>query len=180
MLSGFRSNALFLKRILLFSRRNRTAASAMNPLIFRPLRKPSRFSNIKLSMKWDDKPRSMPRRFSVFVDRKELGRHPFRVMIPLTILVFLSAGSLYYWRSNSIRLTMDGHTRRIFTKAHTLREFFDEQHISLGPMDFATPPPDTPIGSKTAAKITRVTVETRTDTYTETPKVTWQNRTREN
>jgi len=107
-------------------------------------------------------------------------RHPLRIILPLALLLFLSGGSLYYWRSNSVRLTADGRTRRLFTQAHTLHEFIDEQHIPLGPGDFTTPPLDTLIGHNTAVKITRVTVEIRTETATDTPVVRWQTRTRQN
>src|SRR5450755_1533161 len=82
-----------------------------------------------------------------------------RIVLPLTVLLFLSGGSLYFWKSASVRLTADGHTRRLFTKAPNLKEFLQEQHIALGPSDFITPPPETPIGHNTAAKITRVTTE---------------------
>src|ERR1700690_695790 len=86
--------------------------------------------------------------------------HLFRIVLPLAVLLFLSGGSLYCWNSASVRLTADGRTRRVFTKAHDLREFIQEQHFYMGPSDFITPPPETPIGHNTAAKITRVTTET--------------------
>jgi len=85
-------------------------------------------------------------------------RHPIRIVAPLTLLLFLSGGSLYYWRSSSVRLTADGQTRRIFTDAHDIAGFLKEQKIVLGPRDFTTPDLKTPIGHKTAVKITRVTV----------------------
>src|ERR1700694_3691025 len=90
--------------------------------------------------------------------------HILRIILPLTALLFLSGGSLYYWKSTSVRLTADGKTRRIFTKAHTLKEFLDEQQIALGPSDFTTPPLETPMGHNTAAKITRVTTEIEVET----------------
>jgi 3D (Asp-Asp-Asp) domain-containing protein len=107
-------------------------------------------------------------------------RHPLRIILPLTLLLFLSGGSLYYWRSTSVRLTADGQTRRIFTEARDIKTFLAEQHIVLGPMDFTTPPLGTPIGHKTAVKITRVTLETQIAVATGSPVVTWQTRTRQN
>src|SRR5262249_38777978 len=102
------------------------------------------------------------------------------VVLPLAFLLFLSGGSLFYWRSTSVRLTADGQTRRIFTQAHRLDEFLKEQNLSLGPSDFITPPLDTPIGHNTAAKITRVTTEIEIQTSTGTPIVTWQTQNRTN
>jgi 3D (Asp-Asp-Asp) domain-containing protein len=107
-------------------------------------------------------------------------RHPLRIILPLTLLLFLSGGSVYYWRSNSVRLTADGQTRRIFTKAHDIAGFLQEQKMALGPHDFTTPDLGTPIGHKTAVKITRVTIETDIQVSTSPPVTTWQNRTREN
>jgi uncharacterized protein YabE (DUF348 family) len=106
--------------------------------------------------------------------------HVIRIIIPLTVLLFLSGGSLYYWKSSSVRLTDNGKTRRIFTKAHTLKEFLDEEHIALGPSDFTIPPLDTPIGHNTAAKITRVTTEVLMDISTGQAVVRWQTRNRDN
>src|SRR5690348_4963075 len=103
-----------------------------------------------------------------------------RMVVPLTVLLFLSGGSLYYWQSSSVRLSVDGKTRRIFTKAHTLKEFLDEEHIALGPSDFTTPPLDSPIGHNTAAKITRVTTQITVEISTGPPVVRWQIRTRDN
>jgi len=103
-----------------------------------------------------------------------------RFAIWLSILVFLSAGSVFYWRANSVRLTADGKTRRIFTKAHTLKEFLDQEHFTLGPSDFTTPGLDTPIASNTAAKITRVTHEILVEVSTSAAKVSWQTRNRQN
>jgi 3D (Asp-Asp-Asp) domain-containing protein len=98
----------------------------------------------------------------------------------LTLLVFLSGGSFYYWKSTSIRITADGKTRRIFTKAHDLKGFLEEQHITLGPSDFITPQLDSPIGHHTAAKITRVTTDISVSVSTGPAVVTWQTRTRDN
>jgi 3D (Asp-Asp-Asp) domain-containing protein len=106
--------------------------------------------------------------------------HILRIILPLTVLLFLSGGSLYYWKSTSVRLTADGQTRRLFTKAHNLKDFLAEQHIALGPSDFITPPPETPIGHNTAAKITRVTIATSIDISSGPTVVTWQNRNRDN
>jgi 3D (Asp-Asp-Asp) domain-containing protein len=106
--------------------------------------------------------------------------HVIRIILPLTLLMFLSGGSLYYWKSTSVRLTADGQTRRIFTKAPDLKSFLAEQHISLGPSDFTVPPLDAPIGHNTAVKITRVTTEIEAQVSTGSPVVTWQTRTREN
>ncbi len=111
-----------------------------------------------------------------FVSRPYL----FRIILPLTVLVFLSGGSLYYWKSASVRLTADGQTRRLFTKAHTLKEFLEEQRIALGPSDFVTPPLETPIGHNTAAKITRVTTEIFVEVSSGPAVVTWQTRNRDN
>jgi len=94
--------------------------------------------------------------------------------------MFLSGGSLYYWRSTSVRLTADGQTRRIFTSTTTLQGFFQEQHIVLGPSDFTTPPLDSPIGHNTAVKLTRVTTEIQIQISSGTPVVTWQMHTRDN
>jgi 3D (Asp-Asp-Asp) domain-containing protein len=77
-------------------------------------------------------------------------------------------------------LTADGQTRRLFTKAPDLKAFLEEQHVALGPHDFATPAPDTPIGRNTAVKITRVTVDTEVEVSTGEPVTTWQMRTRQN
>jgi 3D (Asp-Asp-Asp) domain-containing protein len=106
--------------------------------------------------------------------------HILRMIAPLTILLFLSGGSLYYWKSTSVRLTADGKTRRIFTMARTLKEFLDRERISLGPSDFMVPALDTPIGHNTAAKITRVTTQILIEVSTGPAVVQWQIRTREN
>ena len=111
---------------------------------------------------------------------EEMRRHPLWIILPLTLLLFLSGGSLFYWRSTSVRLTADGQTRRIFTHAKDLKAFMQEQHIALGPSDFATPPLETPIGHNTAVKITRVTITTHVELSTGPAVVTWQTRTREN
>lgn len=103
-----------------------------------------------------------------------------RIVLPLTLLMFLSGGSVYYWRSTSVRLTADGQTRRIFTKAYDLKGFLAEQRIALGPSDFTTPPLDTPIGHNTAVKLTRVTTEIQVRISSGTPVVMWQTRNREN
>lgn len=107
-------------------------------------------------------------------------KQTLRIVFPLTLLLFLSAGSLYYWRSSSVRLTADGQTRRIFTQAATLKEFLDEQSIALGPSDFVMPSLETPIGHNTAVKVTRVTTQVSLQVSTGTPVVSWQNQTREN
>ena len=107
-------------------------------------------------------------------------RHPLRIILPLTLILFLSGGSLYYWRSTSVRLTADGKTRRIFTDAKDIRGFLKEQHILLGPSDFTTPPLETPIGHKTAVKITRVTVEISKEISVGKRVINWQTRTRQN
>jgi len=107
-------------------------------------------------------------------------RKSIRVICLLGCLVFLAFGSVKYWRSGSVLFTADGRTRRIFTKAHTLKEFLAQQHIVLGPSDFTTPALDSVIGHKTAVKLTRVTVQTWVKVSTRTPVVTWQIRTREN
>src|SRR5205807_3190782 len=103
-----------------------------------------------------------------------------RIIVPLTLLLFLSGGSLYYWKGTSVRLTADGKTRRIFTTAHTLKEFLGEQHIALEPGDFTTPTLDTPIGHNTAAKITRVTIKIVRYISPGRAVVTWQTRNRDN
>jgi len=107
-------------------------------------------------------------------------RHPLRIILPLTLLFFLSGGSVYYWRSTSVRLTADGQTRRLFTDAHDVAGFLKEQKIVLSPLDFTTPGLDAPIGHKTAVKITRVTVDTVIVVSTASPVTTWQTRTRQN
>jgi 3D (Asp-Asp-Asp) domain-containing protein len=107
-------------------------------------------------------------------------RHPLRIILPLTLLFFLSGGSVYYWHSNSVRLTADGKTRRIFTDARDVQAFLQEQKIVLGPKDFTTPDIQAPIGHKTAVKITRVTMDTEVQVSTSPPVTTWQNRTRDN
>jgi 3D (Asp-Asp-Asp) domain-containing protein len=112
--------------------------------------------------------------------RSFASKHTLRIVLPLTLLVFLSGGSLYYWHSNSVRLTADGQTRRIFSKAQDLKGFLEEQHIVLGPSDFIVPPLDTAIEHNTAAKITRVTTDIIEETTIGTPVITWQTRTREN
>jgi 3D (Asp-Asp-Asp) domain-containing protein len=106
--------------------------------------------------------------------------HVFRIILPLTILLFLSGGSLYYWKSTSVRLTADGKTRRIFTNAKDLKGFLDEQHIALGPSDFMVPPLNTPVGHNTAAKITRVTTEIQVEVSSGPAVITWQTRNRDN
>ncbi len=106
--------------------------------------------------------------------------HVIRIIIPLASLLFLSGGSLYYWKSTSVRLTADGQTRRIFTSAHDLKEFFEKERIALGPSDFTTPPLDTPISHNTAVKLTRVAIETELQISSGTPVVTWQTRDRQN
>jgi 3D (Asp-Asp-Asp) domain-containing protein len=103
-----------------------------------------------------------------------------RIILPLTLLLFLSGGSLYYWKSNSVRLTADGQTRRIFTKAHDVKEFLQEQRVALGPSDFTIPPPDTSIGYNTAVKLTRVTTTIEIQISSGTPVVRWQTRNRDN
>jgi 3D (Asp-Asp-Asp) domain-containing protein len=107
-------------------------------------------------------------------------KHPFHIIVPLTLLLFLSGGSVYYWRSTSVRLTADGQTRRIFTKAHDVAGFLKEQKIPLGSRDFTTPGLDAPIGHKTAVKITRVTVNIEVEDSTSAPVTTWQTRNRQN
>ena len=107
-------------------------------------------------------------------------RHPLRIILPLTLLLFLSGGSVYYWRSTSVRLSADGQTRRIFTDAHDIAGFLKEQKIVLSPLDFTTPGLDAPIGHKTAVKITRVTIDTEVEVSTSAPVTTWQTRTRQN
>ncbi len=102
------------------------------------------------------------------------------ITLALTALVFLSAGSVYYWHAKSVRLTYDGQTRRIFTQSPTLKEFLEESRITLGPHDFITPPLDTPIKHNTAAKITRVEHEDLVDISTVPATITWQVRTRQN
>ena len=102
------------------------------------------------------------------------------IVLSLTLLVFLSGGSLYYWKSTSVRLTADGKTRRVFTQAHDLKGFLEEQRITLGPSDFAAPPLNTLIVHNTAAKITRVTVEKFVAVSTGPAVVTWQTRNRDN
>lgn len=113
-------------------------------------------------------------------DNMNLRHRPHRIILPLTLLLFLSGGSLYYWRANSVRLTSDGQTRRIFTQAHDVNSFLEEQNLALGPHDQVTPASDTPLGPKTAVKITRVTIQTAVEISTGTPVVTWQTRTRQN
>jgi len=110
----------------------------------------------------------------------EFRRHPIRIILPLALLLFLSGGSLYYWRSTSVRLTADGQTRRIFTKARDVKGFLAEQHLVMGSSDFTVPPPEAPIGHQTAVKITRVTIESYVEISTAAPVVSWQKRTREN
>src|SRR5262249_51714714 len=104
----------------------------------------------------------------------------FRIIVPLTIVVFLSGGSLYYWKSTSVRLTADEKTRRIFTNAKDIREFIEKEHVPLGFNDILTPSYDTPIGHRTAVKITRVTFENAVEVSSAAPVVTWQNRNRDN
>lgn len=106
--------------------------------------------------------------------------HVVRIIIPLTVLLFLSGGSLYYWKSSSVRLTADGQTRRIFTSAKDIKGFLDEQKVALGPSDFITPPLNSPIGHNTAVKITRATTEIEIRISSSTPVITWQTRNRSN
>jgi len=103
-----------------------------------------------------------------------------RIILPLTVLLFLAGGSLFYWRSSSVLLTADGRTRRIFTKASDIRHFIDEQHLAMGPNDFTTPPPDSLIVHNTAVKITRVTTDLIEEISKDPPIITWQNRNRQN
>src|SRR5258708_3187785 len=103
-----------------------------------------------------------------------------RIIIPLTLLLFLSGSSLYYWKANSVMLTADGQTRRIFTSAPNIQEFLAKERIALGPSDFTVPPLETPIGHNTAVKLTRVTMETLVQISSGAPVVTWQTRNREN
>ena len=103
-----------------------------------------------------------------------------RIVLPLTLLVFLSGGSVYYWRSSSVRLTADGQTRRVFTKALDIKSFLQEQHIVLNPADFTVPPLDAPIGHNTALEITRVTTEVNVVISSSPAVVRWQTQTREN
>ncbi len=61
-----------------------------------------------------------------------------------------------------------------------MQEFLDAEKIVLGPEDLLTPPPETFIDSKTAAKITRVVHETIVEVSTGTPTIKWQVQNRQN
>lgn len=79
-----------------------------------------------------------------------------------------------------MRLTADGRTRRIFTKAQDVKGFLAEQRVFVGPEDLVIPPPETLLHAKTAVTITRVTFQTEISISTGTQVVTWQTRTRQN
>ncbi len=103
-----------------------------------------------------------------------------RIVLPLTVLLFFSAGSLFFWRAPSVLVTYDGKTRRIFSKAVTVGDLLATENISLGPDDFVTPSSSTILARSMPIKITRVTFREEMVTKPLKPAITWQNRTRQN
>lgn len=104
----------------------------------------------------------------------------YGLILGMTLLVFLSGGSIFYWRAPSVLVTYDKKTRRIFTGAKTIAELLKRENISLGPDDFTTPPLTTPLTRNMAIKVTRVTIQMPTLSKKNPPVITWSDRTRQN
>lgn len=108
-------------------------------------------------------------------------RHKRRfLMLGLALFSFLSVGSLYWWRTPSVLLTVDGVTRRIHARRGAVADLLKEQQIALAPDDFTTPSLTTPLSRHTPVKITRVKKRLLKKRVKRPPLIRWQTRTRAN
>lgn len=107
--------------------------------------------------------------------------HRRRVMaIGLTLIVFSSAGSLVFFRTPRVLLTVDGKLQMLHPKAKTVGELLKEASVKLGPEDFVTPTAETALKRNLPIKVTRVLSRVETVEEPLPPRVRWSQRTRQN
>jgi 3D (Asp-Asp-Asp) domain-containing protein len=100
--------------------------------------------------------------------------------ITLALLFFLGAGSLYWWRTPNITLTVDGKSRTLYARPGTVADLLKSAGVTLGPEDFAAPPLNTPLSHNMPIKVTRVKTDLETAEVILPPVIRWQSRTRTN
>jgi len=102
------------------------------------------------------------------------------MMLGLALFLALSAGSLYWWNTPSVLLTVDGGTRKVHAHPGTVADLLKEQGIALAPDDFTTPPLTTHLAHNMPVKITRVLNSLEKERVRLPPVIQWQTRTRVN
>lgn len=101
-----------------------------------------------------------------------LRRHPFALLGIGTLLILLTGG-VHWWSSPTVDLTVDGTTRHLHVKAHTVSELLQREHIDLKGDDFSIPPLNTPLERTNAVKVTRVTHTIETTSLKQPPHIEW-------
>ena len=72
-------------------------------------------------------------------------RHPYADLTALLFFIVLGGGGLRLWVRPTVVVTVDGHTRKLHTRAKTVGEALATGHIVLGPDDLCNPPQVTPL-----------------------------------
>lgn len=102
------------------------------------------------------------------------------IVTGLTVIMFSSAGSLFYFRSPNVLLTVGGISRHVRPKASTVGQLLQEEKVVLAAEDFVSPPLETTLRRNMAVKVTRVVNRIETSEVTLPPQVRWSQRTRQN
>jgi 3D (Asp-Asp-Asp) domain-containing protein len=99
----------------------------------------------------------------------------------VTGLVFLSAGSILWWRSATVVLVADGKSQRLSPgEAKSVADLLTNQSITLLGNDFVTPSTSSALSRNLVVKVTRVTHRDEVVTKTLEPVVKGHLRTRSN
>ncbi len=109
-----------------------------------------------------------------------LRRHPYRLVLPLCLLLFLSFGTVHWFRG-SVVLIVAGQSHHVYSrKLNTVADLLIQERITLRPLDFCTPPQATFLTRNMVVKVTRVDNQEVTQTVETAPVVQWSHRTRTN
>jgi 3D (Asp-Asp-Asp) domain-containing protein len=98
----------------------------------------------------------------------------------LSIVVAGMAWGLYWSRYPSVTLTADGQTRRLRSKAKSVRDLLKDEGVTLGAQDFSTPPLTAPLAQQLPIKVTRVRMREKKSVLEVPLSIRWQVRTRQN
>ncbi|OGR90309.1 MAG: hypothetical protein A2992_02995 [Elusimicrobia bacterium RIFCSPLOWO2_01_FULL_59_12] len=103
--------------------------------------------------------------------REQFRRHPYADSAVLLVFITLALGGVRWWGRPTVLLTADGITRKVPHKAKTVGEMIAAQKIILGPDDFSTPSPGTPLEGVTAVQVVRVTHRTEVRVKRQNPRI---------
>jgi 3D (Asp-Asp-Asp) domain-containing protein len=108
------------------------------------------------------------------------GRPRWWTLTLTTLLVFITSGSLFWWRSAGVQMTVDGKNKRLAARHMTVGDLLKQEQIALGPDDFVTPVSTTTLTRSMPVKVTRVSRRIIEEVHETNPAIRWQLNTRTN